>query len=116
MKHRTFALPLLFISSLGFLLACGSDDDKTPATCAAICAQQSDLCKATKDCDTTCSVVAQVLKKTGCEAEYQQGLDCLAEKNVCDDDETACPGESFFACIGRFCAAPANASDPLCAD
>jgi hypothetical protein len=110
---------LSFIATISLLAgACsgGDDDDrgqKTPATCAAICAQQNGLCGTKDDCDARCSTLAQILGHTGCDAEFQEGLDCLSEKNVCDEDETACPAMSFDACIDAYCASAA-ASDPVC--
>lgn len=109
-------LPVFLFFVVGILaLGCGGGDDdktdKTPATCAATCAQQNRLCGTKDDCDTQCSAVAQVVSKTGCNVEFQQSLDCLSEKNVCDEDETACPATSFYACVDASCA---NSADPLC--
>lgn len=113
-RNLLVTLLALFFSAL--LPACGGDDDKTPANCAAICAQQNNLCKSANDCDKQCSSLAQLVSKTGCDTEFQEGLNCLSEKNVCDEMETACPSASFYACVSTFCAAPANAAEPLCAE
>jgi len=119
MTLRSLFLTLLVTASPCLVLACGGGDDdddapaKTPATCAAICAQQNSLCNTKDDCDKLCSVVAAVLAKNGCDSEAQEVLDCLSAKNVCDLAETACPSTSLDACHASFCAA--NATDPLCA-
>jgi hypothetical protein len=39
----------------------------------------------------------------------------LSQENFCDENQTAYPG-ALFAWIGRFRAAAANASDPICVD
>lgn len=112
----TMRLPLFFFLLGIVALGCGGGDDdkgdKTPATCAATCAEQNRLCGTKDDCDAQCSANAQVVAKTGCDAEFQQGVDCLAAKNVCDADETACPATSFFACIDAYCAK--GSTEPFC--
>lgn len=104
-------------------LACGGGDDakddspdgdaKTPATCEAICAQQNRLCNTQRDCAMQCSVLSTVVTKTACQKEFQEGLECLSAKNVCDAQEVACPATSFDACIDIFCTT--NTADPICA-
>jgi hypothetical protein len=116
---RNYSLLALLVTALPlFMLACGDDDSanddaKTPATCPAICEQQNNLCNTKNDCGIQCSVLSAVIAKTGCNKEFQEGLDCLAAKNVCDEQETACPATSFGACVEIFCGA--NATDPICA-
>lgn len=117
MMIRNFSVLALIATALPLLVAaCGGGDDdneaKTPATCAAVCAQQNRLCSTNDDCDMVCGVLAAVVARTGCQMESQEGLDCLAEKNICDEQSTACPAESFDACFAAFCSA--NATDPLC--
>jgi hypothetical protein len=111
--NRPITIVLLTLA----LLACnGADDDtgdeKTPATCPGICAQQNRLCGTKTDCVALCAKVDEILTKTDCAGPAQEGYVCLFDKNVCDRDETACPSTALNACIDTFCAA--NPSDPIC--
>jgi hypothetical protein len=100
--------------------ACGGDDSddddsaaRTPATCPDICAQQNRLCGSMDDCSAFCPPVLDMLQRTGCMAPFQEELDCLSAKNVCDDQETACPETALNACLDTFC--QSNPADPVCA-
>lgn len=112
---------LLGVIVLAFTIACGggddsSDDDsaaRTPATCPDICAQQNRLCGSMDDCAALCPTVLTMLERTGCMAPFQEELNCLSAKNVCDDQETACPETALNACIDTFC--QTNSADPACA-
>jgi hypothetical protein len=109
-----FQIPLFTLLALA-AVACGSDgedDDGGRATCAAVCAEQNELCGSSDDCSMICSSLAQMNSKSGCDAEYQEALDCLAAAKQCDEDETLCPGESYLACLDDYCAV--HPSEPFC--
>jgi hypothetical protein len=106
--------PALTLIALA-LAACGDDaddEDGGSATCASVCADQNRLCGDNDDCSAICSSLADVNSATGCQAEYQEALDCLAAANQCDDNETICPGESYLNCLDAYCAA--HPAEPFC--
>lgn len=115
MNYRLlFQLPLLTLLVFA-AVACGSDDDEDDggsATCASVCAEQNDLCGDTDDCSMICSTLAEMNSTTGCHAEYQEALDCLAAAKQCDEDETLCPAESYLACLDAYCSE--HPSEPFC--
>ncbi len=94
--------------------ACSADESEgdSAASCASVCAKQNELCGDSSDCAALCSSLAKVNATTGCGAEYQAGLECLATANKCDQDETICPGASFLDCIAAYCAG--HPSEPFC--
>jgi len=90
----------------------GSGTMPVEATCASICAQQNKLCGTKDDCLGTCASLNDVAARSGCQSQYQEGLDCLAKKNVCDSAETACPATSFNDCLKVYCMT--MPTDPVC--
>lgn len=83
-----------------------------PPTCENVCARQNALCGTAEDCGATCAGLRDLVFRSGCDAQYQEGLACLDEKDVCDSNETVCPATSFTTCVQSYCAA--NAADPAC--
>lgn len=116
MKYRWLWRTWLF-TLLGSLTGSCSGDEPEPestgsATCAAVCAEQNDLCGDSTDCSMLCSKLAEMNLTTGCGAEYQEGLECLANAKQCDENETICPGTSYLGCIDAYCAA--HPTEPFC--
>lgn len=104
---------ILRLSVLIAVTACSGEDEKdskTAATCPAICARQNELCGSSTDCGALCPALAEIASTTGCVAENQAGLDCLAEKDVCDSSSTVCPAAEFDECVDAYCAANPSAS------
>lgn len=113
-RATMFRFTMAFIGSTLFALPACSDDNendgKTAATCPAICARQNELCGSSTNCGALCPVLADMASTTGCTAENQAGLDCLAEKDVCDSNSTVCPAAEFDACVDAYCTSNPSAS------
>jgi hypothetical protein len=106
-------VPILALISSLALAGCSSNDNGDPntaATCAAICARQNELCGTSTNCNSLCESLSELASTTGCTAENQAGLDCLAEKDVCDTMSTVCPADDLDRCVDTYCQANAAAS------
>lgn len=108
---RSAAITML-LTLLGTSACSGEDEkgSKTAATCSAICARQNELCGTSTSCSALCSSLSEIVTTTGCTAENQAGLDCLAEKDRCDSASTLCPATELDACVDAYCSSNPNAS------
>jgi hypothetical protein len=74
-----------------------------PLTCHEVCLRQNTLCGTQSDCMAVCDAVESRAVVSNCDRSFEEGLRCLREKDVCDQDETACPATAFDACVQAFC-------------
>lgn len=74
-----------------------------PLTCRSVCLRQNTLCGTQTDCTALCDSVESVAVVSGCDRAFEEGLRCVRDKDVCDQDETACPATAFDACVQAFC-------------
>ena len=88
----------------------GPPPEGSGSTCPAICARQNELCGSSTDCGALCPALTEIATTTGCTAQNQAGLDCLAEKDVCDSNSTVCRAADFDACVDAYCTNNPSAS------
>lgn len=103
-------LPLLAAAAV----ACGSEASNTVV---AACVEQCDLANECEggsySCLDKCEAEYDTAEHLGCEAEYENLIDCLgALPNICNVSDCAAPVSSYSVCAGFFCGA--NPEDPLC--
>ena len=117
MQLRATTSFLFMLGAAVALGACGGDDEedapsKTPATCRDICARQNTLCSDDDNCAAICPVIEDTNNRSGCADEFQLGLDCLSDADVCDNMSTTCPAQSYDACLATWCAS--NPTELVC--
>jgi len=94
---------------LQLVTACGND-------CKSGCDDEKKCsgANASADCDSFCDKGDSIADDAKCKNQWDDLTSCIADqKNVCQDQETACAAkrDGFFVCVAPYCQASAHTAE-----
>ena len=98
----------VIVTTVTLGVACGgSRVDEDESGCEGACERQNGFCPTQRDCEAVCGAAADVTQTSGCDAEYDELVQCLNQLNQCDTSMSLC-GASYRACLGVYCTSHPN--------